>query len=180
MRHTSIIGTLSLVALLGACRDQGGGTPAVTPPPSAAASATASPPPAATATATADSTALMGTMFTRMADEAESRPTGTPTVEVVLAAFTAGGLPTEAGRQVLAATVKASYCWQSGTVDQALGFAVCEYESSAAAQAGAETSRVAGAQFGARTILVNGKTTITMKGTEAAIAKAKPIFEALK
>lgn len=178
-RHTTIIGTLSLVALLGACRDPGGGAPTASPAASPAAP-TATPSPAATVTTAFDSTSLMGTMFTRMAEEAESRPTGTPKVEAVLAALTAGGLPTEPGRQVLAATVKASYCWQSGTVDQALGFAVCEYVSPEAAQAGAEASRVAGAQFGPRTILVNGQTTITMKGPDPLVAKAKAIFEGLK
>ncbi len=137
-------------------------------------------PVAGTGTAAGDTTALMATLFTRMADEADDRPGGKPTVEQVLAALTAGGLALEPGRQVLAVTVKAAYCWQSGTTDQALGISVCEYDTPEAARAGVEHVRAMGAQFGPRTLLVNGATLLVLSGPDARVAQAKKAFEGLR
>lgn len=169
---TSLL-ALSAAASLSACRDE--------VRPAATDAGTQPSPTVVTVTSTrSDNTDYMGTMFSRMSNEAASRPGATPTVESVLAAFAAGGLPVQPGRQVLAAMVHARYCWQSTSADQALGFSVCEYESEEAAKAGAEWVRVQGAAFGERTILINGKTTLTMKGPAEVVAKARSLFEAAR
>lgn len=167
------LATLAILAATvgGACRAEKTAPPQ--PPPSPTAT------PVATSTAVPDTTGLMATMFTRLSSEAASRPTAGPDVEVVLEALASGGMPTQAGRQVLAATVNARYCWQTTTTDRALGFSVCEYASEADAKTGAEVARVQGAAFGARTIVVRGATMMVMQGGPEPVAKARAIFEKL-
>ena len=79
-------------------------------------------------------------VFERLVAEADTRPSGTVTVEDVVAALAAAGDPTDHQQQVLASPLGASYCavleTRSGQV-----LSVCEFESPAAARAGLELSR---------------------------------------
>lgn len=100
----------------------------------------------------------------RLAAEAATRPTGTPTVEEVLAALESAGVSVPERRQFLAATVAARYC-AGGRTAKGLAVSVCEYESAEAAKRGRKLSRERfGAAAPARDILINRATTLTLGG----------------
>lgn len=157
--------SLILLALVAGCSRSGA------PAPDAAPAPLPNPPLVQTPTNTAD---LMATMFARLKDEAEHRPSGTPMAEAVLDALEAAGVPTLDGQQVLAAIANAKYCWQSQTQDGALGFSICEFESEAARAKGEEIMRAGFGSFGPRSFLINGRTMMTIKELKP---DAKPTLE---
>jgi hypothetical protein len=91
-------------------------------------------------TPAAEAPAPLPGVFDRLAAEARSRPSGTVTVEDVVAALAAAGDPTEHQQQVLASPLGARYCAVLETRSRQV-LSVCEFESPAAARAGLELSR---------------------------------------
>jgi hypothetical protein len=103
------------------------------------------------------------TVIARLAEEAKSRPTGTPTVEDVFKALEGAGIkPKDPPKQFLAAQMLASFC-KGGPTEGGLGISVCEYPDEEAARKGREYSLE---KFKAanpnRIIVVNKKTTLTL------------------
>jgi hypothetical protein len=98
----------------------------------------------------------------RLAAEAAARPSGTVTVEDVVAALGAAGDPAIAERQVVASIVGARYCAILETRSGLL-LSVCEFESRQAAETGVQVSR---ARFDrlvpGRRFELNGSTLLTI------------------
>jgi hypothetical protein len=134
-------------------------------------------------TPAAEAPAPLPGVFDRLAAEATSRPSGTVTVEDIVAALAAAGDPAEHQQQVLASPLGARYCavleTRSGQV-----LSVCEFESPAAARAGLDLSRsrfdrlIPGRRFE-----LNGGTLLTVapRGDSSAdrSAAARQLFAAL-
>jgi hypothetical protein len=107
----------------------------------------------------------------QLAKEAATRPSGTVTVEDVVAALEAAGDPPVHEQQVLASPIDARYCALVET-RSGLVLSVCEFESHGAARAGLDLSRsrfdrlIPGRRFE-----LNGSTLMTVtprQGGEAA------------
>ena len=139
LKHVATL-TVALFALSGCGREERPNTDR--PPPSRAAALTAAPKaPAAGPTPPATGAApRQPGIAEQLADEAGARPSGTVTVEDVVAALDAAGDPARHERQVLASTVSAHYCALLETRSGLL-LSVCEFDSPAAAQTGLEVSR---------------------------------------
>lgn len=153
MRHSLLaIGLLALV-ITGCKKDSK--APAAAPPSAAAAPALA--PAAAADPADAES---MRSIAGRLAYEAAHRPTGTATVEQVVAALGAAGIEVEHVKQYIGLTAAAKYC-AGGRSSAGLGIAVCEYDSPAAAAAGRAHVEAAFANVPGRQIAIHGATTLT-------------------
>ncbi|MEI9950142.1 MAG: hypothetical protein WDO74_14500 [Pseudomonadota bacterium] len=110
-------------------------------------------------------------------NEAENRPFGTIKAEDALAAFRQAGVELDTVRQHLARPYGARYCVgaKSGTV---IALSVCEYIDSAAANAGAESSRKV--VLANREIRINQATSLTVREVEkspAADALATKLFD---
>jgi hypothetical protein len=131
----------------------------------------------------AEAPASLPGVFDRLEAESSNRPSGTVTVEDVVAALVAAGDPTDHQQQVLAGPLGARYCavleTRSGQV-----LSVCEFESPAAARAGLDLSRsrfdrlIPGRRFE-----LNGSTLLTVapRGDTSAdrCAAARELFAAL-
>jgi hypothetical protein len=124
------------------------------------------------------------TLAARLENEAKSRPSGTPTAEQAFDALAAGGLAVEDRKQVLGATVKASFCMM-GRTKNGMSVSVCEYPDEKAADAGRayslETFQGAAPH---RAIVVNKKTTLTLSTdgpleSDVDAKKAQEIFAKL-
>lgn len=96
----------------------------------------------------------------RLAEEARSRPSGTPRAEAVLDAIEKSGIAIGKRQQYLAVVVGAKYCL-GGNTPSRLAVSVCEYGSAEGAARGRE---LAMARFKAveKVIHVNAKTTLTL------------------
>ena len=168
--HTIVLGVIVLVA---SCKD------AAIPAQDAATSS-------ATQTSTHAKTSTMPAMGLgeTLRAEVRSRPTGTPTVEAVHQALLAGGLTLSAPRQALGLTVGASYCSLAGDA-AGIGIAICEYADEARALQGRQLSLERFKAIEHREILVNKKTTLTIRnsaGTDEAkgrVEKMREIFSRL-
>jgi hypothetical protein len=68
----------------------------------------------------------------RFAEEAKSRPTGTPTVEAVFDAFAKAGTPVHGIYQHLGSPIRANYC-MGALADNGIAMSVCEAADEAAA-----------------------------------------------
>jgi hypothetical protein len=148
--RTTVVTVLAFTAALAACKRSHRDAPA----PTAAAIA---PAPAPTTAATPPE---MRSLAGRLAFEAAHRPTGTATVEQVLAAAATAGLTVDEPRQYLALTAAAAYCAGGRTAD-GVAVAVCEYPDPAAAARGREHVERAFTAIAGRDIVVRGATTIT-------------------
>lgn len=110
----------------------------------------------------------------QLAAEAASRPSGTVTVEEVVAALQAFGDPVLDQRQVLATPVDARYCALLDT-RSGLVLSVCEFESPPAAQSGLDVSRsrfdrlIPGRRFA-----LNGSTLLTVTPGEGGETASDP------
>lgn len=149
--RTPIVTALAVTAALAACKRDHRDAPAPTPAPVAAAAPAAAP-------KAADPT--MRSLAGRLAYEAAHRPSGTATVEQILAAATAAGLSLDEPRQYLALTAGAAYCAGGRTTD-GVALAICEYPDADAATRGRAHVEQAFAAVPGRAIVVRGATTIT-------------------
>jgi hypothetical protein len=142
------------------------------------ASPTASPAPAPQPTV--DPQVARLPLGARLEREAHSRPTGTPSVEAVMAALSRGGLSLAGQQQVLASTVLASYCTIAVTGKGAV-LSVCEYPAEEAARRGLDFShRTFDRIIPGRQLSLNHKTMLTVTGASADEARAAAaIFAAL-
>jgi hypothetical protein len=154
----------------------------------AACSSKSSSPTPAVAAAAADAGPKAIPLLEQLDKEAKDRPTGTPAAEQVLDALDAQGMHVDRRKQVVALTVKASYCLGAflGHGPDAAGVAVCEYPDEAAAAAGREHALATFKAAGTRVIFVNKKTTLTLSmrggdaGPDDALAtRVKETFEKL-
>jgi hypothetical protein len=103
----------------------------------------------------------------RLAREAQSRPTGTPRLEEVIAALTRNGLAVERVQQVLGSTIGASFCASAAT-RQGTGVAVCEFASEDIARRGMSYSRqIFDRLIPGRTLALNHKTLLTVTRARA-------------
>jgi hypothetical protein len=167
MRHLAPLIALSMLA--GACSHE------AAPAPAAPRAAEPSPPPAPAA-----SNALVD----ELKREAADRPTGTPGAETVLALFENNGLAIARRQPVLATPVHAHYCMISST-QVGLSMSICEFDSEAAANAGRETSLRVFKTIPNRSLVLNGKTMLTLilpSDTDAIRAerdKARTLFAQL-
>jgi hypothetical protein len=130
----------------------------------AAASASAAPssPAPSTAPPTVSASAGAGVLFgSKLAQEAQGRPTGTPKAEDVLAAITAAGVPLESVAQHVATTIGAHFCI-GATSKVGLRLSACEYDTEAGAAAGRDLSTKAFAPILHRDIALNKKTSLTI------------------
>jgi hypothetical protein len=173
MRHLAPLIAFSLLA--GACSHEAAPTPAPTPAPAAPRTGETSPPPPPVA-----SNAVMD----ELKREAADRPTGTPAAEAVLDLFESNGLALLRRTPVLATPVHAHYCAIAST-KVGLSMSICEFDSEAAAKAGRETSLQVFKSIPNRTLLLNGKTMLTLilpQDTDAIRAqrdKARTLFAQL-
>ncbi len=117
--------------------------------------------------------------------EQDGRPTGTPKAEDVYAAFEKAGFALTEKQQHVASVFGAKFCLGAKT-DNDMAFSVCEYADEAAAKAGRETSLKSLAVVPNRDILVNKKTTLTVRqpatktpASEASEKKAAQVFSTL-
>lgn len=117
--------------------------------------------------------------------EQRDRPVGTPKAEDVYAAFEKAGFALTEKQQHVASVFGAKFCLGAKT-DNDMAFSVCEYADEAAAKAGRETSLKALAVVPNRDILVNKKTTLTVRqpaaktpASEASAKKAAQVFSTL-
>ena len=119
-------------------------------------------------------------LVARLEREARARPTGTPSVEAVMAALERGGLALAERQQVLASTVHAAYCTIAVT-PRGAALSVCEYAAEDSARRGLEYShQVFDRLIPGRRLLLNRKTMLTMTGAGADEARtASTVFSAL-
>lgn len=158
MRIESLL-LIVIVALSGACTDQG--------EPSAQDSPRTAAVPAPRAPAPRTNVSLAESLRA----EADNRPSQTPTPEQVFAALRAMNIDLRGPRQYLASTVGASFC-MGGRVSDTLATAVCEYPDADAAERGRAMSleRFAAAAPH-RQIVVNRKTTLTLSSATTPLQK---------
>jgi hypothetical protein len=128
----------------------------------------------------ADAGAAPIDVIAQLEKEAATRPSGTPAAEAVLKALDDAGLHVDRQKQVVALTVRASYCLGAflGHGDDATGIVVCEYADEAAAAGGRELAR-ARAGTARREVLVNRKTTLAVSLPRAGSGQAAPDDDAL-
>lgn len=142
------------------------------PPPSAASEAPTAveqppgpeprPPPAAPPRA--PTTIGIESLASQLQREAAGRSSIALSADAILAGLAETGHAIDHRRQYLALTAKAAYC-SGGRTTGGLAIVVCEYPSAAAAEAGREhVTRAFPMSAPARTILVNGATTLTLTG----------------
>ena len=148
--RTTLLTAVAFTAALVACKRSHRDAPA--PAPTVAAAAPVADP----AAAAPEMRSLAG----RLAYEAAHRPTGTATVEQVLAAAATAGLSVAEPRQYLAMTAGAAYCAGGRTTD-GVAVAVCEYPDAAAATRGRAHVERSFAAVAGRDIVVHGATTVT-------------------
>jgi hypothetical protein len=145
-----------MLVLLAGCTRHGKESEASVADAGASATASASaPPPASTSAAPA---ALFGS---KLAQEAQGRPTGTPKAEDVLAAITAAGVPLVGQAQHVATTIGAHFCI-GATSPLGLRLSACEYDTEAGASAGRDVSTKAFGRIDHRDITLNKKTSLTI------------------
>lgn len=102
-------------------------------------------------------------VMTSLQKEARNRSARGLRVEDVLEALREGGIAVTGDKQVLAATVKASYCRMAQSAG-ALSLSICEYPDAAAATAGRAYSQKAFPNVTNRSIAARHNVTLTVFG----------------
>ena len=131
----------AIAALLGGCRDR--------PAPAAPAAPPVAAPP------------IEQGLLAELGREAGQRPAETPTVEQVLSSLERAGIAIARRQQVLATPIGARYCVAAVSAG-GLNMSICEFEGPAAAEAGRTRSQQAFKTIARRTLLLRGKTLLTL------------------
>jgi hypothetical protein len=114
----------------------------------------------------------MKTLASQLQREAAGRPNIALSADAIVAALADAGHPVDHRRQYLALTARAAYC-SGGKTAGGLAIVVCEYPSAAAAETGRQhVTRTFPMPAGARSIAVNGATTLTLTGAIDPVASA--------
>jgi hypothetical protein len=105
--------------------------------------------------------ALGSGLVAELAREAKDRPSGTPSVEKILAILDAQGQPIARQQQVLGTPLGAHYCVVAATRN-GLSLSICEFDSEALAQQGKATSLQNWGVVPRRKLLLKTKTLLTV------------------
>jgi hypothetical protein len=128
-------------------------------------------PPRAAAPVAGSSPTAGSPVLAELDHEASNRPTGTPTVEQIMAAIESAGIKLEPKKQVLATVVKAHYCVLTKSTT-GLSMSICEFDEDAQARVGLKQSETQFKAIPNRVLEVNGKTLLTMNLTAGTPAVA--------